>query len=388
LLPRIRFPTNKLRLFLAPVALAFGATACSAPALEDPPAVQRQRIIGGVASPASDDAVLLVLTNRGVPSVCSCALVAPNLIVTARHCISAEYPADNIRCASDGTVIMPSGGALGAPVTGDKISLFSGADVPAAAALPSGTVVAQGLQVITGDGPSVCRDDLALVVLDRALDQAPVKLGIGLSVTQATQVSVIGYGLTETTDPNAIFSTRHRRDNVPVKYVGILPDTFTVGRSVCKGDSGGPALDSVTGALVGAYSLGFPGKNTTDCSSEEAINYFVDVTHYDALLRQGFAAAGQPYPDPIVDAGAADADADAADAADDAPTDDAGDMDGGGSGGQATQVAGAAGSKSSGATSSACQVRGIGGSSSWSGLILSAAAIAAVRLRRRKGQCA
>lgn len=368
------------------MATGLGMCACSSVPPEGASAVRQQRIIGGTDSPPADDAVMLMLTDRDVASVCSSVLIAPNLVMTARHCVSAEYPADNIHCSPDGTLILPSGGQLGPPASADKLSFFSGADVKTAAdgILPGGTVVAIGQQIITGDGPSVCEDDIALVVLDRALTQAPMPLGIGLDVAQAQRVTAIGYGLTENTDPDARYSTRHRRDDVPVKYVGILPNTFTLGRSVCKGDSGGPALDGKSGAVLGVYSLGFPGANATDCSSEEALNYFVDASRYDTLLHDAFAAAGQPYPSPIVLDAGTDSGSDSAGAT---ASDDAG--LGGGAGAGAgddaggTAPAGTSGVKSNPGTSKSCQVSNVGGDVSRAPALLGALCAALVALRRR-----
>lgn len=369
-------------------SLLLSLCACSAQPSEPAARVQGQRIIGGSDSPPADDAVMLILTQRNITSVCSSVLIAPNLLLTARHCISAEYPSDGIHCNPDGSLILPSGGQLGAPVSPDKISVFAGASVPSQGSFPGGTVAAKGQQIITGDGPSVCKDDIALVVLDRALDQPPARLGLGLVVAQDAHLSVVGYGLTETTDPNSLYSTRHRRDDVPVEFVGILPDTFTLGRSVCKGDSGGPAFDPGTGAVVGAYSLGFPGANAADCSSEEAVNYFVDVTHYETMLRMAFTAAGQPFPDPIMlDAGTdSGSSAAGAPASDDGGTVDAGGAAGvagtAGAGGSAVAQAGTSSVSGSGGSKS-CQVSNIGGGASGATALLGALCAALVALRRR-----
>lgn len=370
-------------LFLALVACACSAT----PA--DPIGSQRQSIIGGNPSTSADDAVLLMYTQRAASSVCSAVLIAPNLVLTARHCISTTYPTDDIMCNPDGTPTSATGGGqLDAPTKPSTVSFFSGLHVSTDSnGFPGGTVVAQGKQIIAATGPSVCKDDIALVVLDRALDQTPVPLGLGLALAPEQLVSVVGYGLTATTPVGSIYDDRHRRDNVAVKYVGILPNTFTLGRSVCKGDSGGPAFDPAIGAVLGVYSLGFPGSDAASCSSEEELNYFVEMSRYEDLLHQAFDAAGQPYPSPIVADGGVDAGADAdVDAADgDAggdPGNDAGSAETGGTGGAGTSnAAGASSSKN--VKSSGCQVSAVGGGPSWPLVLLAAAAVG---LRRRKAR--
>ncbi|RYZ08709.1 MAG: trypsin-like serine protease [Myxococcales bacterium] len=256
-------------------------------------------VIGGADSPDADDAVLVLRTDRVKDtSVCSSSLIAPNLLLTARHCIVAEYPADNIRCAADGTLTMPSGGQLGAPSQPEDVHIFAGRNPEhdGASNLPGGTPAAIATQIVTTDWPSVCRDDIALVVLDRDLPLPVIPLALDQVVTKLTRVSVVGYGLTEESNEGDRWSVRQRRDRVPVKYVDTLPNTFALGRSVCKGDSGGPALDSESGAVVGVYSLGIPGESAADCTSQNALNYYAQVNRYPELLRQAFEAAGQPFP--------------------------------------------------------------------------------------------
>jgi trypsin len=268
-------------------------------------ATSRQPVIGGEVSQAEDDAVVLLRTDRASgTSVCSGSLLAPNLVMTARHCVVAEYPADNIRCKSDGMLDMPSGGQLGESVAPADIHVFTGATVIANGVFPGGEAAARGAQIITTTWPTVCRDDLALVVLDGALPQPALTFDLQKQVSPGTVVSVVGYGLTESSGSDDKYSTRHRRDDLRVKYVGTLPSTFVLPRSVCKGDSGGPALDAVTGAVLGVYSLGFPGEDAAACSSETSLNYFVQVNRYETLLREAFDAAGQPFPDPSGEGGA------------------------------------------------------------------------------------
>jgi MYXO-CTERM domain-containing protein len=281
-------------------AAAFLVVGCAGEGAGDQPlSASRQAVIGGLDSAEVDDGVLVLRTDRDKDtSVCSASLIASNLLLTARHCIVAEYPADNIRCNPDGTLIMPSGGQLGASSAPEKVHVFAGQHPTpdATSNLPGGEAAAIATQIITTDWPSVCQDDIALIVLDRELSLPIVPLALNAVVTKATRVSVIGFGLTETSAESDRWSSRKRRDNLPVKYVDTLPNTFALGRSVCKGDSGGPALDSVSGGVIGVYSLGFPGETTADCSSQTALNYYAQVNRYPALLRQGFEAAGQPFP--------------------------------------------------------------------------------------------
>ncbi len=288
------------------VVTLFVAGCSSGAGTPESTSLMTQAVIGGVETADADDGVLILRTDRAKDtSVCSASLIAPNLLLTARHCIVAEYPADNIRCKSDGTLTLPSGGQLGASSPPEKVHVFAGkhpSEDPLSG-LPGGEPVALATQILATDWPSVCRDDLALIVLDRELPLPLVPLDLSQVVSKTTRVSVVGYGLTEASAEADRWSPRRRRERVPVKYVDTLPSTFALGRSVCKGDSGGPALDAESGAIVGVYSLGFPGETTADCSSENALNYFAQVNHYPELLRQGFEAAGQAFPEILPSSG-------------------------------------------------------------------------------------
>lgn len=345
---------------------------------EGPGSSMREAVIGGLASEDSDDGVLVLRTDRTKDtSVCSASLIAPNLLLTARHCIVAEYPADNIRCNADGTLTMPSGGQLGASSKPETVHVFAGQEPPpdATSGLPGGEPAAIATQIVTTDWPSVCRDDIALIVLDRELALPVIPLALGKVVDKTTRVSVLGYGLTETSAEADRWSPRKRRDDVPVKYVDTLPNTFALGRSVCKGDSGGPALDSESGGVIGVYSLGFPGETTADCSSQNALNYYAQVNRYPELLRQGFDAAGQQYPGdlPVGSGGAAGA----AGASEMLPV-----------GGEPSAAGGAAGEAHEPApveppvsASGGCQHSR--GESSWSSVLAVLAGLAALSRRRR-----
>jgi len=274
--------------------------ACSGDPAPRGPSQLQEAIISGDPSPNSDDGVLALRTDRSTrdTSVCSASLVAPNLVLTARHCLVADYPADDIRCNSDGTLQMPSGGQLGVAIAPERVHLFAGAHPlsDGNSGLPGGEPAATAVRIITSDWPSVCRDDVGLVVLDRELSLPIVPINLTRVVSTGERVSVVGFGLTETSNAGDRWTPRRRRDGVTVKYVGRLPNTFTLGPSVCIGDSGGPALDPESGALVGVYSLGFPGNDPSACSASTALNYFVQIRPYEALLRQAFQAAAQPFP--------------------------------------------------------------------------------------------
>jgi hypothetical protein len=354
---------------------------CGCAASQDDPELLgiSQPVISGQPSPATDDGVVLLRADRASgTSVCSGSLLAPNLVMTARHCIVAEYPEDNIRCKPDGSLDLPSGGQLGDPIEAGKVNVYVGADVATAdGSFPGGEPAARGTSLLTTTWPSVCRDDIAFLILDRVLTQPVLSLDLQDAVAVADQLTVVGYGLTEDSSELSKYSTRQRREGVRVKYIDTLPNSFVVSRSVCKGDSGGPALHAETGAVLGVFSLGFPGDDVASCSSDTALNYFVQVNRYEELMRQAFTAAGAPFPDPIASGGAS-----GESASGDGSGGDALASGTGGVGGEAATGGGSATPRP--ATGDGCQMGSPGSRSRSGALFVTTALLVTAGLRRRR----
>ena len=82
-------------------ALALAAAAgCSAPAQEQPGS-SSQSISGGVADVSHDSVFLLLSHHDDLTSTCTATLLAPNLLLTARHCVSAGSH-DDVLCGEAG----------------------------------------------------------------------------------------------------------------------------------------------------------------------------------------------------------------------------------------------------------------------------------------------
>ena len=88
-----------------------------------------------------------------------------------------------------------------------------------------------------------------------------------------------------------------------------VPDgEFMVGESICEGDSGGPALDTDTGAIIGVVSRGGNGQvsqtnPSAGCVGVDTINLYTETTPFKDLIMQAFQSAGaEPWveggPDP------------------------------------------------------------------------------------------
>ncbi len=243
-----------------------------------------QPIFGGTVSTAVDDAVVFLTTSS---FLCSGTLVAPNLVLTAHHCL-LELGAVGEHCNVDGTTAAEIAVPL-TEVAAGSIEVRGGAN-------PSEEPIAKGADIVSTDPTTSCRNDIALVILERPLPkQWPIlPLRLLRPTSKGETMTLIGYGETGNTESAVGRSDagvpvlRHRREGVPVLDVGglVAPDNLLLGPGMCPSDSGGPAISTKTGALVGVASVA-----SSAACDETTTSAYAQVSRYYDLILGAFAAA-------------------------------------------------------------------------------------------------
>jgi hypothetical protein len=212
----------------------------------------QQPIQGGYKDDVDTAVVGLVRLAGGGISGCSGTLIAPNVVLTAQHCVAPTSGNGSVICGK--TYFGPTYEANSMYVT----------TRPQFSQNPSDYHRSKEIIVPPG-GSDFCGRDIAIIVLDAPVpgtEAVPYVPRVDSSLERDDEYYAVGYGQIYDGGPSG---RRYRRDGLFTKCVGgecpafISTDTEWQGDTgICQGDSGGPAFD-MQNRVVGVASRGAPG---------------------------------------------------------------------------------------------------------------------------------
>ncbi|MEC9071159.1 MAG: trypsin-like serine protease, partial [Myxococcota bacterium] len=239
---------------------------------------------GGYVSADDKNVVALIsLSNQGMGS-CSGSLIAPNLVLTAQHCVAGLNTGAYVQCG---------------------VSTFTGTTpanqvyVTTETSLPNLDHLYKGVsQIIIPPGSGACGRDIALMILDNQVDSlaaAPLIPRVDTEHKSGDIYSAIGYG--EIGDNAGGSGTRRRRDGLSTYCVSNKcphwmqsTDEEWVGEAgTCSGDSGGPAIDAQN-RVIGVVSRGGEGCTYPTYSGVEAWGDWIKENALYAAQLGGYEA--------------------------------------------------------------------------------------------------
>ncbi|HEY8946488.1 MAG TPA: S1 family peptidase, partial [Polyangiaceae bacterium] len=234
---------------LLPVVLisaAFAATGCGdSPAATEQPLRAEDSIVGGEVDTEHRHVFMLVTIAGNYYQACTATLIAPNLLLTARHCISSN----------EDEVVICGRSDLGPPLPATSIRASNAVNVQEARRWYEGASVH-----VPQEGSDTCGYDVALVVLTENVPASvavPAVPRIDREVAEGEPYVAVGYGLDEQGEQGG----RLMREGLfvscaPGECGRVAPAGEFIGDTgVCQGDSGGPAFDAA-GKVVGIVSRG------------------------------------------------------------------------------------------------------------------------------------
>ncbi len=282
---------------MSSAAFVLATAACTQPekaqtlkVLSDSDAIQ-----GGTETTNYNFSVGIVIRSSGGFGICTGTLIAPNLVLTARHCVSNTGSSRGLDCSN----------VFGTPYSASSFFVTTDPEMS-----QNGNFVGVSRVDVPAEKRG-CGNDVALLRLSQNI--TGVKLAIPVvqhkiynSSRYSRTVAAVGYGATDAAGSGS--GTRRIKRNIPILCTDgssqlaacspqspnqLSPKDIVTGPGTCSGDSGSGAfddtkLDSATPYVFGVLSRGGENQNTNECL--EAIYTRVDE-QADFIIAGALTAA-------------------------------------------------------------------------------------------------
>lgn len=292
--------TNTLRraLFAKPTTLLAGILVLLGAGCVKRQQMPDERMVRAVEQETSSGVVAIATTMSDAPShitLCSGALVAPNLVLTARHCVVPPDGTEAVTCKDT----FPANVAPSALGVTTSPNLYRARDYY------------QAKEIITPKDDGFCGNDIALVILAENIpsnEATPVTPVVQFSMTDETKIGAkvvaVGYGITSPTANDS--GQRRKREDIEIlcipgddakecdgryaSYVDSEKEFVTEGW-VCSGDSGSGAFEQSSFDRGQAYVLGTLSRGPQTNEECLAAIYTRTDAHKEMIVAAGLKAA-------------------------------------------------------------------------------------------------
>ena len=210
-------------------------------------ATARQAVVGAMA-PELSWSISIGIERGGVlydGGMCSGTLVAPDIVLTAAHCVSVVAPTND-----------DCGLRVIAAQQGNLVAIANDATSPLA--LAGFSHRARKVVVPAATKKMVCANDIALVFLEAPFAGVLPRVPSLVPTTEGDRIVSVGFGMTcNEDDAGCAWGARRKAAPVAITFVTTPPAEFaTPNGTVHRGDSGGGAMSEDLSTVVGIISAG------------------------------------------------------------------------------------------------------------------------------------